>query len=162
MDRGTDKAGKGLGDARPRLDGRNPRVSPGLADVVHKCLERDARGRYPDAASLATDLRRHNNDLPLRGVANRSPVERWRKWRRRRPRGLLAGVLRLATVVAVAAVVAASVVHYVRLDRQIEHRARPRRRAREGRPVRRSDALPGPRAQASPTTSRPTRAGGRR
>ena len=35
--------------------------------------------RYPDAAALAGDLRRHLADLPLRGVPNRSWAERWRQ-----------------------------------------------------------------------------------
>jgi serine/threonine protein kinase/TolA-binding protein len=77
----------------PRLDRCNAQVSPGLADVIHKCLAEDPRARYPDAASLAADLRRHLADLPLRGVANRSLAERWRKWRRRRPHALLLGCL---------------------------------------------------------------------
>ena len=42
------------------------------SDIVRKCLARDPADRYPDAASLADDLRRHLNDLPLRGVPNRS------------------------------------------------------------------------------------------
>ena len=70
------------------------RGSPsGLSDIIHKCLCRDPRDRYPDAAALATDLRRHLADLPLRGVPNRSWAERWRKWRRRRPSALSRGGL---------------------------------------------------------------------
>ncbi len=67
--------------------------------MIRRCLARDPRDRYPDAASVAIDLRRHLADLPLRGVPNRSPRERWRKWRRRRPRApLVAGlVIVLAT-----------------------------------------------------------------
>ena len=52
---------------RVRLDRCNPRVSPGLAEVVHKCLERDPAARYPDAAALALDLHRHLNNLPCAG-----------------------------------------------------------------------------------------------
>lgn len=82
---------------RPRpLSERNPRVSPGLADVVARCLEPDPEGRYPSAASVADDLRLHLADRPLRGVRNRSLAERWRKWRRRRPHALgAAGVVAL-------------------------------------------------------------------
>ncbi len=72
----------------PHLERCNPQVSPGLADVIYKCLADDPARRYPDAAALATDLRRHLGDLPLRGVPNRSWPERWRKWRRRRPHAL--------------------------------------------------------------------------
>ncbi|MDR3639575.1 MAG: serine/threonine-protein kinase [Isosphaeraceae bacterium] len=75
--------------SRRPLSTCNPRVSPGLSDIVRKCLAPEADARYADAASLALDLRRHLNDFPLRGVSNRSLVERWRKWRRRRPSALL-------------------------------------------------------------------------
>ncbi len=85
-----------------RLDRLNPRVSVGLADVVHKCLEADPARRYAAAGDLAADLRRHLDDLPLRGVANRSVRERWRKWRRRRPYDLplVAGFLALLAALA--------------------------------------------------------------
>jgi eukaryotic-like serine/threonine-protein kinase len=62
-----------------------PEVSTGLADVIGKCLATDPDDRYPTAAALADDLRRHMADLPLRGVANRSFRERWLKWCRRQP-----------------------------------------------------------------------------
>jgi serine/threonine protein kinase/Flp pilus assembly protein TadD len=87
-----------------RLDQCNPQVSPGLADLIHKCLERDPQRRYPDAGALAVDLRRHLADLPLRGVPNRSWYERWYKWRRRRPQAL--ALLAVLTVVLVGLVAA--------------------------------------------------------
>src|SRR5207302_6931787 len=68
----------------------------GLRDILARCLEFEPGDRYPDAALLAEDLRRHLSDLPLRGVANRSRLERWRKWRRRRPHALGVIVLLLA------------------------------------------------------------------
>jgi serine/threonine protein kinase/Flp pilus assembly protein TadD len=85
--------------ALPRI---NPQVTPGLADIIDKCLATEPKDRYPDAASLAADLRRHLAGLPLRGVPNRSPRERWRKWRRRHPHAplLLGVVLALLAVVA--------------------------------------------------------------
>ncbi len=86
-----------------RLDRRNSRVSPGMADIVHKCLEHEPAARYRDASILADDLRRHLNDLPLRGVPNRSVMERWRKWRRRRPDALSRRSARLTVMVAVVA-----------------------------------------------------------
>jgi serine/threonine protein kinase len=67
---------------------RNPQVTRGLADLLTRCLGAPAPGRYATAGDLAADLRRHLAGLPLRGVANRSLVERWRKWRRRRPYAL--------------------------------------------------------------------------
>jgi serine/threonine protein kinase/tetratricopeptide (TPR) repeat protein len=83
----------------PWLRRRNPQLTSGLADIVAKCLVEDPARRYPDAAALATDLRCHISDLPLRGVANRSPLERWRKWRRRRPSRLAQVTLALTAVV---------------------------------------------------------------
>jgi serine/threonine protein kinase/tetratricopeptide (TPR) repeat protein len=79
---------------------RNARVTAGLADVLARCLVADPAARYAGAVELAADLRRHLADLPLRGVVNRSPVERWRKWRRRRPYALPLFALLLAGVVA--------------------------------------------------------------
>jgi tetratricopeptide (TPR) repeat protein len=67
----------------------NPQVSVGLADVVARCLAPAPEDRYPDAASLAADLRAHVAGLPLRGVPNRSLAERLGKWRRRHPHALL-------------------------------------------------------------------------
>ncbi len=83
-----------------QLRRRNSRVTAGLADLLVRCLAADPVDRYPSAGDLAADLRRYLVDLPLRGVANRSPTERWRKWRRRRPLTLpLLGLL-LAGAVA--------------------------------------------------------------
>jgi serine/threonine protein kinase/Tfp pilus assembly protein PilF len=85
---------------------QNPQVSVGLSDLIQKCLRTDPRERYSDAAALAADLRRHLNHLPLKGVANRSLLERWRKWRRRRPsalpRNLILLVIAASTVAAAA------------------------------------------------------------
>jgi serine/threonine protein kinase len=82
----------------PRLERCNAQVSPGLADMVHRCLAHEPRDRYPDAGALAADLRRHLADLPLRGVPNGSWVERWRKWRRRRPHALVLACLLALTL----------------------------------------------------------------
>jgi serine/threonine protein kinase/Flp pilus assembly protein TadD len=90
------------------LRGRNPQVSMGLADVLCKCLAADPRQRYDSAAALAADLRCHLSDLPLRGVANRSLLERGRKWRRRRPAG--PALIGLALIVLVAVGLAAAYV----------------------------------------------------
>lgn len=83
----------------PRL---NPRVSPGLAAVVAKCLAPNPDDRYPTGTALADDLDRHLRDLPLRGVRN-TPAERWRKWRRRRPLGLPLAVMLAAFCAAACA-----------------------------------------------------------
>jgi tetratricopeptide (TPR) repeat protein len=73
----------------------NPAVSPGLSDVVMKCLAPELSDRYPDCTTLAEDLRRHLADRPLSGVRNRSLRELWVKWRRRRPHGLWTATLAL-------------------------------------------------------------------
>jgi serine/threonine protein kinase/Flp pilus assembly protein TadD len=68
-------------------------VSPGLSDIVARCLALEASSRYPNAGALADDLRRHLHDQPLKGVRTRSFMERYRKWRRRSPTALRTSVL---------------------------------------------------------------------
>ena len=92
---------------------RNPQVTPGLAAVVNRCLAVDPSSRYATARELAADLRRYLDDLPLRGVANRSLVERWRKWRRRRP-------LALPLLVLLAAGLSAAASWSLHLARQVQ------------------------------------------
>jgi serine/threonine protein kinase/Flp pilus assembly protein TadD len=95
-----------------------PGVSVGLGDIIHKCLAPDPSDRYGDAASLAEDLRRHVYDLPLRGVGNRSPLERWRKWQRRHPGALAWGIAGLAIMFAMAVgLVVSAAVYAQRVDR---------------------------------------------
>jgi len=60
-------------------------ASVGLSDIVAGCLSPRSADRYPNAAELAADLRRQITDRPLRGIRNRSMLERWQKWRRRQP-----------------------------------------------------------------------------
>jgi tetratricopeptide (TPR) repeat protein len=82
-----------------RLLGRaNADVGCGLSDIVHKCLARERAERYDDAGQLAIDLRRHLAAMPLAGVPNRSPRERWQKWRRRRPHALALAAVATATL----------------------------------------------------------------
>ena len=85
--------------------------SVGLADVIHRCLSERPADRYPDAAGLAADLRRHLTDQPLVGVRNRSVLERYRKWRRRQPQKLRLAIMAAAVLIAVGAGVAASVAY---------------------------------------------------
>jgi serine/threonine protein kinase/tetratricopeptide (TPR) repeat protein len=70
-----------------------PDISAGLRDVLARSLRAEPAKRYPSAALLAEDLRRHLTHRPLVGVRNRSLAERWRKWRRRRPQALLWSLL---------------------------------------------------------------------
>ncbi len=102
------------GRAGQQLRQRNPQVTAGLADLLARCLAPDPHDRYPNAAALAADLRRHLADLPLQGVRNRSPVERWRKWRRRRPTALS----RTGWLLALAAAAVLGVVHVGRQQQQ--------------------------------------------
>jgi tetratricopeptide (TPR) repeat protein len=96
-------------EAQPRpLFQINPQVSVGLSDIVARCLAPQPDDRYSSAAALADDLRRHLTDQPLAGVANRSPAERWHKWRRRRPNAVRAAGM-LAVVGGVAALAVAGV-----------------------------------------------------
>jgi len=67
------------------LLGERSSVSPGLLGILARCTSKNAEDRYASAGEVASDLRRHLADLPLRGVSNRSIAERWSKWRRRRP-----------------------------------------------------------------------------
>jgi serine/threonine protein kinase/lipoprotein NlpI len=78
-------------------------LTPGLEDLIGKCLRPEPASRYPTAAALAADLRRYLGDLPLHGVSNRSWSERWRKWRRRRPYALTLYFLTFAFLAAAAA-----------------------------------------------------------
>jgi tetratricopeptide (TPR) repeat protein len=96
----------------PPLHRRNPQVSVGLSDVIHKCLAERPEDRYRSAAALAADLRRHLAHLPLQGVPNRSLTERWRKWRRRRPNAPLWIGLLLALVTAGGMLVAGALERY--------------------------------------------------
>jgi serine/threonine protein kinase len=69
----------------PPLHHRNPAVGVGLSDVIAKCLAREPGRRYASAGDLAGDLRNVLAGRPLQGVRNRSLLERWQRWRRRRP-----------------------------------------------------------------------------
>jgi hypothetical protein len=91
--------GKTLGWLLARTEARVP---TGLADVVARASADHPADRYPSAAALADDLRRHLADQPLKGVRNRSLLERWRKWRRRQPLAL--PLLLLLAVLLAAAV----------------------------------------------------------
>ena len=76
------------GTASARISEIARLTSPGLADILAKCLSVDPALRYPTAGAVALDLERHLKNEPLEGVPNRSLAERWRKWRRRAPMAL--------------------------------------------------------------------------
>ena len=93
------------------LQRANVKVSPGLADVIAKCIDPEPSRRYQDAGALADDLRRHLAHQPLRGAPNRSPLERWRKWRRRQPYALARASMAALLVAVVAAASALGAAH---------------------------------------------------
>jgi len=81
-------------------------IPAAMFDMLAKCLASEPADRYSGAAEFAADLRRQLANLPVRGVRNRSFVERWRKWRRRRPQGAaLLGLVATALVATGAATV---------------------------------------------------------
>ncbi|QEL20364.1 protein kinase domain-containing protein [Limnoglobus roseus] len=84
-------------------------VSHGLSDVLDRCTAPTLANRYAHAADLAADLRRHLSDLPLKGVTNRSLIESWGKWRRRRPYALPLAFTLAALLVGAGGVVISSV-----------------------------------------------------
>jgi len=80
-------------------------ASVDVASIARKCLAPEKADRYPSAAELEEDLRRHLEHLPLRHAPNRSLAERTRKWARRHPRlGSAAGVATVAAVLLLCAI----------------------------------------------------------
>ncbi len=76
-----------------------PRLPRDLETICLKCLEKEPRRRYPDAAGLAADLARFLAGEPI--VARPASLpERTTKWVKRRP-GLAASIAIIVTVTAV-------------------------------------------------------------
>ena len=126
-----------IGAMAPAQEGRGSRrgamgVSIGLQDIIKKCMASRAADRYDDPATLAEDLRRELNDLPLRGVRNRSARERWQKWRRRHPGMLAWGIVVLLISLAIGVALAASMVVYQHRVGQIRLLLEDGRSARAG------------------------------
>jgi serine/threonine protein kinase/tetratricopeptide (TPR) repeat protein len=127
------KPGRGRSGAHAPLRRLNPEVSTGLSDIIHKCLNADPRGRYAHASALASDLRRHLNHLPLAGVPNRSWIERWRKWRQRRPSALARQVVLVLSACGVIAATALLVGAYRQRLHDLNDALERSRRCRAGR-----------------------------
>jgi eukaryotic-like serine/threonine-protein kinase len=119
-----------LPEPPPRIDKCNPEVSLSLADLLHKCLDPEPESRYLDAGALAADFRRHLADQPLRGVRNRSVLELWSKWRRRRPQSL--AILVLIFMVASFGATAAMLYHSNQNQRIADHRAQAQKALNDG------------------------------
>lgn len=97
--------------AAPRnLARRAPGVPPDLRRIVHRCLERDPRDRYPSAVELAADLRAFTEGRPL-PYAGSSGARMLRLWMRRNRRALLASGTGLALVSIALVATALSVAH---------------------------------------------------
>lgn len=62
----------------------NPELPSDLETICLKCLEKLPAQRYGSALELAEDLRRYQEDRPIR-ARRIGEVERWRRWCRRNP-----------------------------------------------------------------------------
>lgn len=93
------------GPPSPREE--NPAVPPGLDAIVRKCLAPAPDDRYPDAESLAEDLRRQASDLPLKHAREGWNKARAGKWLRRHPRLTSAAAVASISAVLLAALAAA-------------------------------------------------------
>jgi eukaryotic-like serine/threonine-protein kinase len=87
--------------------GPDRETSVGISDIVRKCVEHNPAHRYQSAGALGEDLRRHLQDLPLRGVRNRSWSERSEKWRRRNPGAMAWGFAGLVAMITICVAISA-------------------------------------------------------
>lgn len=79
-----------------------PGVTPAVRAIVARCLTPAVDDRYPSAEALREDLQRQLDHRPLQHAADRSPLERGRKWLRRHPSATSAGGMAAAALVALA------------------------------------------------------------
>ncbi|QDU23736.1 WD40 repeat domain-containing serine/threonine protein kinase [Urbifossiella limnaea] len=95
----------------------NPAVPRDLDLLVRKCLEKDARDRYPTAAELADDLERFARGEPVSARPVGAAERAW-KWARRNPgRAALVGLVSaLGVAIMVGGVVASAVFRQQRDD----------------------------------------------
>lgn len=107
-----------LPGSSPALTTINPEVSPGLSDIIARCLATEAADRYSSAGAMAQDLRLHLADQPLREAPNRSLRERWQKWRRRRPYFFALVMMMVAVLGAASSVGISAWMHFSRQHQQ--------------------------------------------
>jgi eukaryotic-like serine/threonine-protein kinase len=94
-----------LQGAIPRLDKENPAISPQIAAVAARCLQRDPADRYPDMSALIHDLD-HLDEVDLSilekgtGAATALPI-----WRSPMVRTVIVSLLVLAAIVIFALLV---------------------------------------------------------
>jgi serine/threonine protein kinase/Tfp pilus assembly protein PilF len=105
----------------------NPKVSPALAAIVHKCLQRDPALRYQNALELHEDLQRQEQHQVLKYAADRSVAERFRKWTRRHPRAIQYALI--VTLVAFVALTGVSLRHSYQQGQRQHYEALYRDRA---------------------------------
>jgi WD40 repeat protein len=86
-----------------------PRVPKDLETICLKCLEKEPRRRYANAAELADDLRRYLSGEPIL-ARPASTAHRLVKWARRRPAA--AGLVLFGVVVAIAALATSIFVNF--------------------------------------------------
>ena len=89
----------------------NPDIDLDLEAICLKCLEKDPFRRYGSAAALATDLERWLARPPIK-AHTQCPSERVSRWydRNRMVLAVSAGVIGLATVFVLAAVITATII----------------------------------------------------
>ncbi len=88
-----------------RLRKYNPGIPADVEAIVHKCLEKDPKRRYPTALALVDDLHRFLAGEPVEA----RPIRAWEqslKWARRRP---LAAALMVVAILAMASLLAGGV-----------------------------------------------------
>jgi WD40 repeat protein/tRNA A-37 threonylcarbamoyl transferase component Bud32 len=85
------------------LSGLNASVPRDLETICRKCLDKDARKRYPSALELAEDLERFLSDRPIRARRAGRGERAWR-WCRRNPALATATGLALTALLAAVAV----------------------------------------------------------
>ncbi len=117
-------------------------ASPDMAAIVEKALAPDVAHRYPSAAHLRDDLRRHMDSQALIHAPNKSPTQTLSKWARRHRHRLTVGWIASTAVILLA--IAGSVAGLqIQRNRALQSAATAAEFAREFAALRMELALPG-------------------